>query len=159
MQFAYSPTDPDSSYYHFLHHFCDCLKELELKKIPNTSYIYGSQPGRVQDLYNYIRHFEKLENLEIDQGIMWHIFGCGLLVKYSSATLVKLAVNLGIEEGDEDDVSVSTTSQRKDAQSSDICPNLKILVIREYIPRNIFEEFMYIKKKICEFGKTGDDSR
>lgn len=75
--------DNGNSYYRFLHFFCNSLIILTLDKIPDLSNTYGdNSKGNEQDLYDYIGKFKKLECLQVAPGIIWHIFGCGLLVRH-----------------------------------------------------------------------------
>lgn len=142
----------------FLHLFCNSLTSLKLRKIPyiNNTYNNNSE-GDEQDLYSYVGKFKKLENLELKEGIIWYIFGCGLLARYSPATLVKLTVKLELifttlrERGIDDDrenVRMPSASELEHSTTSGSYPNLKSLSIEDYSPKNLYKEFL--KKK---FGK------
>lgn len=93
--------------------------------------------------------------MEINEGVIWHVFGCGLLTRYSPATLVKLSVALQGDDMEREDIKepIPTIMQSNDALTNDSYPNLKMLTLENYIPQNLYEEFMYLKKKFVNLER------
>lgn len=140
-----------NTFYRFLQIFGDSLRRLDLDKIPDINNLQDDEcEGSEQDLYNYVGGFKRLEELKLDKGLIRHIFGCSVLARCSLGNLVKLIVRLWDEEA-----PTPTATQAQDALTDDSYPNLKTLMVSDYVPRDLYKEIMYIKKKFVNLERLG----
>lgn len=135
--------DYGNSYYQVLHLFSDSLKVLDIKDKCDDSRV-----AYVQDLYDYLGKFKKLEALELGFGVVSHIFGCGLLARYCPATLNSHTVQLAKEDDDDEEGEWHPSAiQLQDSTTNNSYTNLKNLSIKIYNQQHLFTEIMYLKKK------------